>query len=318
MHDHLKVFFGNSNSELALEICSHLGIEHGKVKIHRFSNENIKVKIEENVRNDDIFVVQTASPPVNEHLVELLILIDALRYASAGRITVVLPYYFYARSDKKDEPRISITARLVSDLLQTAGADRILTMELHSPQIMGFSRIPVDQLLATENLLDHYKSRDLSNAVVAAPDVGSAKGSKIFAKHLNLPLVILEKERLGDKETVVINNIIGDARGKDVLLVDDEILSGGSMLEAAKFLEEHGAKRIFACCTHGFFSKNAMQEFEKSNIEEVVTTNTLPVDRLKACRKIKVISVAKLFADAIKAIYYGDSVGALFKAINQS
>lgn len=310
--DRLKVFFGNSNPELAKEICRHLNIKPGKINIRKFSNENIKVKIEENVRNADVFFIQTASQPVNEHLVELLIAIDALRYASAGRITLVLPYYFYSRSDKKDEPRISITARLISDLVQTAGADRILTMKLHSPQIMGFSRIPVDQLLATHILVDHYKKMDLSNTVVAAPDVGSAKGSRIFAKALNLPLVILDKERIGDHERVKIQNIIGDARSKNALLIDDEILSGGSIIEAAKFLKEHGADKIYAGCTHGFFTKNAIKRIIESPIEEVVTTNTVPVQNGLDLGKIKVLSVANLFADAIQAIHDGDSVGQLF------
>jgi ribose-phosphate pyrophosphokinase len=309
----LKVFFGNSNPGLAKEICRHLGIKPGKIKILKFSNENIKVKIEENVRNADVFFIQTASHPVNENLIELLIAIDALRYASAGRITVVLPYYFYSRSDKKDEPRISITARLISDLVQTAGADRILTMKLHSPQIMGFSRIPVDQLLATHIMVDYYKQMDLSNTVIAAPDIGSAKGSRIFAKLLDLPLVILDKERLGDQERVQIQNIIGDAKGKNALLIDDEILSGGSIIEAAKFLKDHGANRIMAGCTHGFFTKNALKRIDESPIEEVVTTNTLPVESYSSSKKLKVLSVAELFADGIKAIKNGDSVGELFK-----
>ena len=309
----LKVFYGNSNPGLAEEICQHLGIEPGKVTIRKFSNENLKVKIEENVRNADVFFIQTASSPVNEHLIELLIAIDALRYASAGRITVVLPYYFYSRSDKKDEPRISITARLISDLVQTAGADRILTMKLHSPQIMGFSRIPVDQLLATHIMVEYYNQMDLSNTVIAAPDVGSAKGSRIYSQLLGLPLVILDKERLGDNEKVQILNIIGDAKGKNVLLIDDEILSGGSIIEAAKFLKDHGANKIMAGCTHGFFTKNALKRIDESPIEEVVTTNTLPVETYSASKKLKVLSVAKLFADGIKAINNGDSVGELFK-----
>lgn len=311
--ERLKVFYGNSNPVLAQDICRFLDVEPGKQTILKFSNENIKVKIEENVRNADVFFIQTASPPVNEHLVELLIAIDALRYASAGRITVVMPYYFYARSDKKDEPRISIAARLISDLVETAGASRILTMKLHSPQIMGFPRIPVDQLLATHILVEHYMKKDLSNAVVAAPDVGSAKGSRIFAKALNLPLVILDKERIGDEERVEIKNIIGDARGKDVLLLDDEILSGGSIIEAAKFLRDYGANKIYAGCTHGFFSKNAVERIEDSPLEEVVATDTLPIKSLVKSEKIKVLSVAKLFADGIRAIHEGNSVGDLFK-----
>lgn len=312
MFDVLKVFSGSSNPLLAQDICARLGIELGTAKSIRFSNNNIKIKIEENVRNKDVFVIQTAAPPVNEHLVELLIFIDALRYASAGRITAVMPYYFYARSDKKDEPRISITARLIADLLETAGADRILTMKLHSPQIMGFSHIPIDQLLATQIMVDHYKEKDLSNTVIAAPDVGSAKGSRIFAKALNRPMVILDKERLGDLEEVEMRTIIGDASGKDALIIDDEILTGRSTLEAANALKEHGAQRILAGCTHGFFTKNACERFADSPIEEVVVTDTIPLKLDRPCEKIKVLGVGQLFADGIRAIHEGTSVGALF------
>ncbi|MDZ7370114.1 MAG: ribose-phosphate pyrophosphokinase, partial [candidate division KSB1 bacterium] len=292
-------------------------VEPGQLTIKRFSNGNIKIKVEENVRNADVFVIQTASQPTNEHLVELLILIDALKYASAGRITAVMPNYFYSRSDKKDEPRISITARLITDLLETAGADRILTMTLHSPQIMGFPRIPIDQLLATPILIRHFRQMDLRNAVVAAPDVGSAKASRVFARALDLQMVILDKERLGDREEVVMLNVIGDPRNKDVLLIDDEILSGGSMLEAAKILKEQGAAKIWACCTHGFFSNDALQKFQDSCIEQVVTTNTLPQLEAEKYPKLKVLSVGKLFADAIWAIHKGESVGDLFEKVSK-
>ena len=315
MFEMLRVFSGSSNPQLAQDICRHLGIESGKAKIIRFSNNNIKIKIEENVRNKDVFIIQTAAPPVNEHLMELLIFIDALRYASANRITAVMPYYFYARSDKKDEPRISITARLVADLLETAGAHRILTMKLHSPQIMGFSHIPIDQLLATQIMVDHYKTKDLSNMVIAAPDVGSAKGSRTFAKALGRPLVILDKERRGDEEEVEVRTVIGDASGKDALIIDDEILTGRSMLEAAYTLKEHGAQRILAGCTHGFFSQNACERFTRSAVEEVVVTDTVPLRLEQPCDKIKVLGVGKLFADGIQAIHEGTSVGALFSSL---
>lgn len=311
----MKVFFGNSNPELAKSICQHLLVEPGEMTINKFSNGNVKVKIEDNVRNDDIFVIQTASQPVNEHLVELLIIIDALKYASAGRITAVLPNYFYARSDKKDEPRISITARLVTDLLEAAGADRILTMKLHSPQVMGFPRLPMDQLLATPIILDHFRKKDLTNAVVAAPDVGSAKSSRIYARALDLPLIIIDKERLGDREKVAVRNIIGNAEEKDVLLVDDEVLSGGSIVGAANALREAGAKKIWAACTHGFFTKDAKKIINDSPIEEIVTTNTLPQEHHLEHTKFVVLSVAKLFAEAIRAIHNGDSVGALLSKI---
>jgi len=312
----LKLFYGNSNPKLALEISKKLLVKPGKIKFNKFSNGNIKVKIDENVRNDDVFVIQTASNPANEHLMEMLIIIDALKYASAGRITAVLPNYFYARSDKKDEPRISITARLVADLLQTAGADRILTMKLHSPQVMGFPRIPMDQIFASPVLIEHFRSKDLSNTVVAAPDVGSAKSSRLYARALDLPLVVVDKERLGDQEKVAVRHIIGSVEGKNVLLVDDEILSGGSMIEAAKALRENGALKIWAACTHGFFTKNAFEQFDKSPIEEIVTTNTLPQDENLKNSKFVVLSVANMFASAIKAIHSGESVGSLLENLS--
>ena len=312
----LKVFYGSSNPQLAEEICGHLGILSGELTLTKFSNGNIKIKVEENVRNDDIFVIQTASHPTNDHLVEMLIIIDALKYSSAGRITAVMPNFFYSRSDKKDEPRISITARLIADLLQTAGANRILTMTLHSPQLMGFPRIPIDQLLATPILVNHYRRKDLTNAVIAAPDVGSAKASRVFARALNLPMVILDKERLGDQEKVVMRNIIGDPAGMDVLLIDDEILSGGSILAAADILKQKGAAHIFVGCTHGFFSNDALAKIEKSVVEEVVATNTIPITGPERYGKLRVLSVAKMFADAIWAIHKGESVGALFENLN--
>lgn len=309
----LRLFYGNSNPKLAKEICDNLHVDPGQIKIRKFSNDNIKVKIEENIRNDDVFVIQTAALPTNEHLVELLVIIDALKYASAGRITAVLPNYFYARSDKKDEPRISITARLITTLLEAAGADRILTMKLHSPQIMGFPRIPIDQLLATPILLDHYTKKDLSNSVVAAPDVNSAKSSRVIARFLDLPLVVLDKERLGDREKVAMRNIIGDVKNKDVLIIDDEVLSGGSLYEAVMILRKKEARKLWAGCTHGFFTKEALSLLESSPVEEIVTTNTLPQEKNKNHTKLTVLSVGKMFADAIEAIHNGESVGALFK-----
>lgn len=312
MFEPLKVFSGSSHPDFVKKICSYLKITPGDVYSRRFSNDNIKIKINENVRNDDVYVIQTGCPPVNEHFMELLIMVDALRYASAGRITVVMPYYFYSRSDKKDEPRISVVARLVADLLETAGADRILTMTLHSPQIMGFPRIPMDQLLPTQVMLDHFRTKDLRDAVIAVPDVGGAKSMGIYAKALNLPMVILEKQRQGDQEKVEIVNIIGDAKNKDVLIIDDEILSGGSMLESVNYLKKHGANKIYAGCTHGFFTQEALRKFNDSAVEEIVVTNTIPPRNLALCPKINVLCVSELFANAIRAIHEGDSVGALF------
>jgi len=314
MSNTLKIFAGSSNSPLAEEICEHIGAEPGKIKIHKFRNQNIKVKILENVRGADVFVIQTASPPVNEYLVELLIIIDALKYASAGRITAVLPYYFYVRSDKKDEPRISITSRLVADLLETAGANRILTMNLHTPQIMGFSRIPVDQLSGVDIICDYFKQKeDLANFVAVAPDIGRVKTTKAFAKYLKIPMAVMEKIREGDDEKATIRNIIGDVEGKNILLLDDEVLTGNSIIKGAEALREHKAKRILAGCIHGFLASTAIQDIENSFIEELVITNTLHLPAQKKNPKIKVLSVAKLFGDAIRAIHEGTSVSKLFR-----
>lgn len=312
MDNHLKIFSGSSNPALAREICDHVDVNPSRLTITRFSNENIKAKIEENVRGDDVYVVQTSCPPVNDNLVELLIIIDALKYASAGRITAVLPYYPYVRSDKKDEPRISITARLVADLLETAGADRILTMTLHAPQIVGFSRIPVDQLLATQLIAEYFSRRDLTDYIVVAPDVGSAKKVEVYARRLDLPMAIIDKRRYADDEKAVAKYMFGDVEGKNALLFDDEVLSGGTLLQAVHIIKEHGARRVFAGCVHGIFSGQAIPRVAESPIEEFVITNTIPHASSNLGPKFTVLSVAKMFGDAIKAIHQGDSVSKLF------
>jgi len=311
MYGELKIFAGRSHVEFSEEVCKHLGVGLGKVSFKQFSNENIKVKIEENVRECDVFVIQTSCPPVHDHLMELLIMIDALKYASAARITAVLPYYPYVRSDKKDEPRISITARLVADLLETAGANRILTMNLHQMQIMGFSRIPVDQLDGIPILCEYLAQKDLKNFVAVAPDVGRAKVTEAYARRLDLPVVILDKRRYGDSEKAVIRHVIGDVAGKNVIFLDDEILTGGSILEGVNALKERKAKRFMAACVHGVLADDAITKVEQSLLEELVITDTVPLRQ--SSPKIVVRSVAKLFADAIKAIHTGSSVSELFK-----
>ena len=311
MKNYLKIITGSSNPELAAEICAYLDISPGRISIKREANDNIKVKINENVREDDVFVIQTSSSPVNHHFIELLLVVDALKYSSARRITAVLPYYPYVRSDKKDEPRISISARLVADLLETAGADRILTMTLHSPQIAAFSRIPVDQLWATNLLCNHFRLKDLRDSIVVSPDVGSADEASTYANNLTLPLAIMDKRRHGDDEKVEILNIIGDIDGKDVLLFDDEVLTGGSMIEAVKILKNRGARRVIAGCTHGIFSGTALEDIEFSDVETFVTTNTIPIPQNKPASKLEIISVARLIGDAIKAIHHGESVSHL-------
>ncbi|MGQ9628786.1 MAG: ribose-phosphate diphosphokinase [bacterium] len=310
----LKIFAGSSHPKLAEEICETLGVPLGKMSIGKFSNENIKVKIEENVRGADVFVIQTSCPPVNEMLMELFIIIDALKYASAGRITAVLPYYPYVRSDKKDEPRISITARLVADLLKAAGADRILTMNLHAPQIQGFFRIPADQLTAAPILYNYFSKMDLSDGVVVAPDVGRAKFNDIYAGRLGLPLAIIDKRRHGDDEAAEVRNVIGDVKGKRALIFDDEILTGGTILEAVRALKRFSAKSVYVSCVHPVLSGNAAQRLnEEEAIEEVVVTDTLPIPPEKSIDKLRVLSVASLFARAIGIIHRGTSISALFQ-----
>ncbi|MEE3263428.1 MAG: ribose-phosphate pyrophosphokinase [Candidatus Latescibacterota bacterium] len=312
MKNYLKIMTGSSNPSLAEEISDYLDCSLGRVSIQRGANDNLKVRIDENVREDDVFVIQTSCSPVNDHFIELLLIIDALKYASARRITAVLPYYPYVRSDKKDEPRISISARLVADLLETAGADRILTMTLHSPQIAAFSRIPVDQLWATNLICNHLlQTKDLSRATVVAPDVGSATEASYYARRLELPLVIMDKRRHADDEKAEVTNVIGDIEGRDALLFDDEVLTGGSMMEAIRNLKERGAKRIMAGCTHGVFSGDAINRIEASAVETFVRTNTIPLPNGQSSDKLETISVARLFGDAIKAIHHGESVSRL-------
>ena len=311
MKNYLKIIAGSSNTPLVQEICDYLDVLPGRIKIERTPYDNIKIQVRENVREDDVFVVQTSCSPVSDSFIELLLIIDALKYSSARRITAVLPYYPYVRSDKKDEPRISIAARLMADLLETAGADRILTMTLHSPQIVAFSRIPVDQLWATSLICNHFRRKDLSNAVVVSPDVGSAGEASVYARRLDLPLAIMDKRRYADDEKAEIQNIIGDIEGKDALLFDDEVLTGGSMMEAIKILKKKGVRRIMAGCTHGVFSGNALERIDESPVESFLTTNTIPLAEGKVTRKIEMLSVARLFGDAIKAIHHGESVSRL-------
>ena len=280
----------------------------------RFSNENLLVQIDENVREADVFVIQPSCPPVSDGIVELLMTIDALKHASAARITAVLPYFPYARSDKKDRPRVSITARLMADLIQTAGAHRVLTMNLHSPQVQGFFRIPCDQLQAAPILCDYLKgSRDLSAYVLVAGDVGESKDVGHYAARLDLPIAIVDKRRSGDDEAARAVNLIGDVKGKVALIVDDEVASGGTLVEAAKFVLDRGAVAVEACVVHPVLSGKAVERIEASPLRQLVTTDTIPLTERKRSEKIHVTSVAGLFADAIRAIHDGSSVSRLFR-----
>ena len=314
MRRELKIFSGSSHPELAKAICEYNEIPLGTSEIMKFSNENIMVRLLENVRGSDVFVVQTSCPPVNESLMEMLIMIDALRYASAERITAVLPYFPYVRSDKKDKPRISITARLIADLLQTAGAHRVLTMDLHSPQIQGFFHIPIDQLIAAPLICDYFRDKDLSNAVLVAGDVGESKSIGRYANRLNLPIAIIDKRRDGDDEKAKAVHLIGDVKGKDALIIDDEIASGGTLVEAVHFLKAHDVKSVTAAAVHPVLSGRAMDRIREVDIEELVVTNTIPLrEKQYEYEKFKVLSVAPLLGEAIMRIHNGDSISKLFR-----
>lgn len=298
---------------LAQDISNHLNVPLSPTDIVRFGNENILFQSLENVRESDVFVIQTSCPPVSDFLVELLIIIDALKHASARRVTAVLPYFPYARSDKKDRPRISITARLIADLLETAGADRVLTMNLHSPQVGGFFRIPVDQLNATPVVCDRLRETTaMENSVLVAGDVSEAKDLGDYANRLNLPIAVVDKRRVDDSENPEAVALIGDVEGKNGLIIDDEIASGGTMIEAARFIGTHGAARVEAAAVHPVLSGNAIRRIEDSSIERLVVTDTIPLPTEATSDKIEVVSVAHLFADAIHAIHTGESVSALF------
>jgi len=312
LQDQMKVFTGRGNPALAQAICDHLEIPLGNAQISRFSNENISVQIMENVRERDVFVVQPLSMPVSENLLELLIMLDALRGASARRITAVIPYYSYARSDKKDAPRISITARLIADLLVTAGANRILTMTLHSEQVQGFFRCPADHLSATPILSDYFRSLDLRNCVALAADAGSARRAGSYATRLGIPLAFVDKRRVSD-ENVQARAVVGEVEGKTILFFDDEIARGSSLIETVKLLQTLGVGAIYVGATHGVFTGDAVHRIKRLPIEQVVVTDTIPLPPEKRCEKIVQLSVASLFGEAIRRIHTGESVSAIFE-----
>lgn len=314
MYSKIKIFSGSAHPALARDICAHLGLPLGRSQVVRFSNENMLVQIEENVREADVFLIQPSCAPVSDGIVEMLITIDALKHASAARITAVVPYFPYVRSDKKDQPRISITARLMADLLETAGADRVLTMDLHSPQIQGFFRIPADQLIAAPIICDHLQTtRDLSNYVLVAGDFGEAKELGRYANKLNLPMAVVDKRRYGNDDKARATNLIGDVDNKVALIIDDEIASGGTMNEAARFVLERGAQAVEAAAVHPILSGKAIPRLKESSIQSLVVTDTVPVSAEKRIEKMTVLSVAPLFAEGIKAIHDGDSVSNLFR-----
>ena len=311
--DELKVFTGNANPALAKAVTEYLDIPLGNCEVFEFSNENIFVRILDNVRERDTFVIQPICSPVNKSLVELLIMIDTLKRASAGRITAVIPHYSYGRSDRKDQPRVPITARLIADLLTVAGANRMLTVDLHSAQIQGFFNIPVDELTALYLLSDYFKEMDFDNLVVVAADYGISGRARDVAAKLDAPLAIIEQRRVGNVDKKEALDIIGDVKSKSALIVDDEITTGGTLVNVVSIILERGAKEVYACATHPVFSGPAIERIASSPVKEVTVTDTIPVTGDKKLDKIAVLSIASLLGEAIKRIHSGQSVGALFE-----
>ena len=310
--DELRVFTGNSHQQLAQDVCKYLSIPLGSAEVFKFSNDNTFVRILENIRERDVFIVQPVCAPVNDALMELLIMIDAAKRASAGRVTAVVPYYGYSRTDKKDQPRVPITARLVADLLTAAGADRLLTIDLHAGQIQGFFNIPVDELTALPLLVRYFRDKNLDDLVVVAVDVGISKRARDVAERLGVPLAIVEKRREGNTSSIETLNIIGDVKGKNVLTFDDEINTGGSIIAAAEALQANGARDVYSCVTHALFSGDASDRVVNSPLRELVATDTVPLSENHMNGKVTILSVAPLLGEAIRRIHNGLSVGELF------
>jgi len=309
----MGLYTGNANPALATKIGRYLGVGLGSSEVFEFANENIFVRILDNVREKDIFLVQPTCKPVQKSIMELLIMIDAFKRASAGRITAVVPYYSYGRSDKKDQPRVPITARLIADMISVAGADRLLTMDLHQGQIQGFFNIPVDELTATHLLSNYFKQKELENVVVVT-DLGFAKRARKFAEMVDAPMAIIEKRREANDDRAEVVNVIGEVRGKRAIVVDDEIDTGGTMVETVRALEREGALEMYGCATHGVLSDPAIDRIRDSALLEVVITDTIPLLASRQLDKIKVLSVAPLIGEAVTRIHRGESVGALFSS----
>jgi len=312
MHDRLKIFTGNANPALAAEICSVLSTPLGEASVKRFSDGEIYLQIQENVRGVDVFVVQPTCTPVDRHLMELLLMIDALKRASAERITAVLPYYGYARQDRKDKPRVPISAKLIASLLERAGADRILALDLHAAQLQGFFDIPVDHLFAAPVLIDYFKSQGSADLTVVSPDAGGVERARAFAKRLSAPLAIIDKRRV-EANVAEVMHIIGEVDGRHCLIVDDLIDTAGTLVKAADALLRQGAASVTACATHAVLSGPAVERIACSHLKEVVLTNSIPLkEDARQCPRIRVLSVAELLARAIQSIHEETSVSTLF------
>ncbi|RBM22733.1 ribose-phosphate pyrophosphokinase [Streptomyces sp. PT12] len=308
----IAVFSGSAHPELAAEVCAHLGVPLLPTRVDRFANDCLQVQLQANCRERDVYLVQPLVRPVQEHLVELLLMLDAARGASAGRITVVMPHYSYARSDKKDAPRISIGGRLIADLMVAAGASRVLAMTLHSPQVHGFFSVPVDHLHALRELASHFRGQDLGNAVVVSPDLGNAKEAAAFARMLGIPVAAGAKQRFSD-DRVTISSVIGEVTGRDVIVLDDEIAKGSTVMELLERLRELDVASVRIACTHGLFSDNALGRLSaEPDVLEIVCTNTVPIPADQRTGKLRVLSIAPALAEAVRRIHNGESVSALF------
>jgi len=311
MHD-LVLFAGNSNPELAQDICRHIGIKLGDAQVTRFSDGETRVEIRENVRGRDVFVLQSTCVPVNDYLVELLLMIDAFKRSSVQRITAVIPYYGYARQDKKVAPRVPISAKLVADLITASGANRVITMDLHAGQIQGFFSIPVDNLFAAPVLLEYIKENLKDDTVIVSPDAGGVERARAFAKRLDTQLAIIDKRRVAPNQAQAMN-VVGDVKARTTVILDDMVDTAGTLIQAAAALKEHGALEVHACCAHAVLSGPAVRRISDSEIQTLVVTNTIPLgEKAKGCDKIRVLSVSELLAEAIHRCHTGSSVSSLF------
>ena len=310
--ENIKVFACTTAESFTKEICDYLKIPMGKMNIMKFKNDNTFVQIEETVREQDVYIVQTTMPPVNERVMELLIAIDAFKRASVKNINVVLPYYLYSRSDKKDQPRIPVTAKLMQELLEAAGATRVITCDLHNPAIQAYFNINCDRLSAQNILQKYFKEKELENLVIVATDAGSSKKAYKYSEYFNCPIALIDKRRNGNDDNAMASSVIGDVKNKEAIIFDDEVDTAGSLLETARILNENGAKEIYAGCTHGILSANAVERIKNSPIKELVITNTIPLPKEKQIDKIKVLTIAPLFAEAIKRINEAKPIGELF------
>src|SRR6188474_1321652 len=312
-HGPLKLFTGSAHVALAREIAEHLGIPLGAARLHRFPDTEVSFQIDENIRGTDVFIVQPTSPPVDQHLVELCVMIDAFRRSSASRITAVIPYYGYARQDRKDKPRVPISAKLVANLLEAAGTDRVLTMDLHKAQIQGFFDMPVDHLFAAPVIIEWLARQNYDGLTIVSPDVGGAERARAYAKRLDAELAIIDKRRSEDG-TAEVMNVVGDVKGRVCVIADDIIDTAGTIVKAASALKANGAERVFACAVHGVLSGPAIERLEAAPIDQVILTNTIPLatERAKCCKKIKQLSVARLLGQAIRSIHEETSVSSLF------